>query len=174
ARALTTADLAEPPVKRSGSHLIPVIIARKLFVAGALAALVIIVSTTYFLFNNHRSALTEKDTILLADFVNTTGDATFDGWTLKQALAVQLRQTPFINLYPEESVHETLRYMGRSESERITPQIGRESCQRRGLKALLIGTISSLGRNYVITLEAVNAPTLQTIPRQQPQPHSTH
>jgi serine/threonine protein kinase/Flp pilus assembly protein TadD len=111
--------------------------------------------------------LTEKDTILLADFANTTGDATFDGSTLKQALAVQLRQTPFLNLFPEESVHETLRYMGRSENERITRQIGREICQRRGLKAQLVGTISSLGRNYVITLEAVNGLTGETIASQQ-------
>ena len=111
--------------------------------------------------------LTEKDTILLADFVNTTGDATFDGSTLKQALAVQLRQTPFLNLFPEESVHETLRYMGRSENDRITRQIGREICQRRGLKAQLVGTISSLGRNYVITLEAVNGLTGETITSQQ-------
>jgi tetratricopeptide (TPR) repeat protein len=140
---------------------------RKLFVASALAVFVVIVATTYFLFFNHSSALTERDTILLADFVNTTGDATFDGSTLKQALAVQLRQTPFLNLFPEESVHETLRYMGRSENERITRQIGREICQRRGLKAQLVGTISSLGRNYVITLEAVNGLTGETIASQQ-------
>ena len=126
-----------------------------------------IASIALFFFLNRSPVLTEKDTILLADFVNTTGDATFDGSTLKQALAVQLRQTPFVNLFPEESVHETLRYMGRSENERITPQIGREICQRRGLKALLVGTISSLGRNYVITLEAVNGPTGETIASQQ-------
>jgi serine/threonine protein kinase/tetratricopeptide (TPR) repeat protein len=140
---------------------------RKLLIASALAVFVITFATTYFLFFNHRSALTEKDTILLADFVNTTGDTTFDGPTLKQALAVQLRQTPFLNLFPEESVRETLRYMGRTESERITLQIGREICQRRGLKALLVGTISSLGRNYVITLEAVNGLTGETIASQQ-------
>jgi len=134
----------------------------------AIAALVL-VALTFFLYLKYvrLPLLTEKDTILLADFDNTTGDATFDGSTLKQALAVQLRQTPFLNLLPEESVHETLRYMGRPENERITRQIGREICQRRGLKALLIGTISSLGRNYVITLEAVNGLTGETIASQQ-------
>src|SRR5438876_1204375 len=119
----------------------------------------------YFYFN-HRSALSDKDTILLADFVNNTGDATFDS-TLKQALAVQLRQTPFLNLFPEEWVHETLRYMGRPDNERITPQIVREICQRRGLKALLVGTIAALGNNYVITLEAFNGRTGEAIASQQ-------
>src|SRR5687767_9100263 len=132
-----------------------------------LGLLPLVIASVALFFLNRPAVLTERDTILLADFVNTTGDATFDGSTLKQALAVQLRQTPFLNLFPEESVHETLRYMGRSENERITRQIGREICQRRGLKAQLVGTISSLGRNYVITLEAVNGLTGETIASQQ-------
>jgi tetratricopeptide (TPR) repeat protein len=132
-----------------------------------LASLVIVALGIYFIFVNHRFTLTEKDTILLADFVNTTGDAAFDGSTLKQALAVQLRQTPFLNLFPEEGVRETLRYMGHPEDEHITPQVGREICRRRGLKALLVGTIASLGRNYAITLEAVNGQTGETIASQQ-------
>src|SRR4030095_9020721 len=106
-------------------------------------------------------------TILLADFVNTTGDAAFDGSTLKQALAVQLRQTPFLRLFPEEGARETLRYMGHSEDERVTRPVGREICQRRGLKALLVGTIASLGRNYVITLEAINGQTGEAIASHQ-------
>jgi eukaryotic-like serine/threonine-protein kinase len=132
-----------------------------------LGLLPLVIASVALFFLNRPAVLTERDTILLADFVNTTGDATFDGSTLKQALAVQLRQTPFLTLFPEESVHETLRYMGRSENERITRQIGREICQRRGLKAQLVGTISSLGRNYVITLEAVNGLTGETIASQQ-------
>lgn len=110
--------------------------------------------------------LSNRDTILVTDFVNTTGDPNFDG-TLKQALAVQLRQTPFINILPEEGVRETLRYMGRAEGERITPEIGREICRRRGLKAMLVGSIASLGRNYAITLEAINGQTGETIASQQ-------
>jgi serine/threonine protein kinase len=111
-------------------------------------------------------ALTDRDTILLADFVNTTGDAVFDG-TLKQGLAVQLEQSPYLNIFPEERARETLRLMERSHDERISREVGREICQRRGIKALLVGTIVSLGRNYVITLEAVNSQSGEAIAHQQ-------
>ncbi|MCI0387798.1 MAG: protein kinase [Acidobacteria bacterium] len=111
-------------------------------------------------------ALTDKDTILLADFVNTTGEAVFDG-TLKQGLAVQLEQSPYLNIFPEERARETLRLMERSRDEKITREVGREICQRRGIKALLVGTIASLGRNYVITLEAVNSQSGESIAHQQ-------
>ena len=140
---------------------------KKTLISIVLGMLLIVATGVYFLFASRRSTLTEKDTILLGDFVNTTGDKTFDGATLKQALAVQLRQTPFLNLFPEESVRETLRYMGQHEDERITPQVGREICRRRGLKALLVGTIASFGRNYAITLEAINGQTGETIASQQ-------
>ena len=151
----------------SAEYIVNQVKRHKLGAVVALALFVIFVMGFYFIAFKHRSTLTEKDTILLADFVNTTGDATFDGSTLKQALAVQLRQTPFLNLYPEESVRETLRYMGHQEDEHITAQVGREICRRRGLKALLVGTIASLGRNYAITLEAVNGQTGETIASQQ-------
>ena len=111
-------------------------------------------------------ALTDRDTILLADFVNTTGDAVFDG-TLKQGLVVQLEQSPYLNIFPEERARETLRLMERSPDDRITREVGREICQRRGIKALLVGTIVSLGRNYVITLETVNSQTGEAIAHQQ-------
>jgi eukaryotic-like serine/threonine-protein kinase len=111
-------------------------------------------------------ALTERDTILIADFVNTTGDTVFDG-TLKQALAVQLQQTPFLNLFPEEGVAETLKLMERAPTERVTRQIGREICQRHALKAMILGTIAGLGSTYVITLEAVSAQTGEVIASQQ-------
>jgi eukaryotic-like serine/threonine-protein kinase len=117
-------------------------------------------------FSPARSALTDKDTILLADFVNTTGDAVFDG-TLKQGLAVQLEQSPFFNIFPEERARETLRLMERSHDEMITRELGREICQRRGIKAMLVGTIASLGRNYVITLEAVNSQNGEAIAHEQ-------
>jgi eukaryotic-like serine/threonine-protein kinase len=127
----------------------------------------LVLAAASFFYFHRRPTLTEKDTILLADFVNTTGDAAFDGSTLKQALAVQLRQTPFLRLFPEEGARETLRYMGHSEDERVTRPVGREICQRRGLKALLVGTIASLGRNYVITLEAINGQTGEAIASHQ-------
>ena len=119
-----------------------------------------------FFFLQRAPALTERDTVLLADFVNTTGDAVFDG-TLKQALAVQLEQSPFVNVYSNEQVRDALRYMGRSPDDRVTKDVGREICQRQGLKAMLSGTISNLGNNYVITLEVVNAQTGEVIARQQ-------
>lgn len=116
--------------------------------------------------HNRVPAITEKDTLLLADFVNTTGDVVFDG-TLKQALAVQLEQTPFLNLFPEERVRETLRYMGRSADERVTKEVAREICQRQGIKAMIVGSIASLGRNYAITLETTSASTGEVMARRQ-------
>jgi DNA-binding winged helix-turn-helix (wHTH) protein/tetratricopeptide (TPR) repeat protein len=112
------------------------------------------------------AAFTEKDSVLIADFVNTTGDEVFDG-TLRQAMAVQLGQSPFLNIFSEERVRETLRYMGRPPGERVTRDLAREIAQRQGVKALLAGSISSLGRHYVINLEAVNAATGETIVREQ-------
>jgi eukaryotic-like serine/threonine-protein kinase len=137
----------------------------------AVVAIIILATVAaYFYFGRGfgpgRPALTDKDTILLADFVNTTGDAVFDG-TLKQGLAVQLEQSPYLNIFPEERARETLRLMERSHDEKITREFGREICQRRGIKALLVGAIASLGRNYVITLEAVNSQSGEAIASQQ-------
>src|SRR5262249_15555591 len=97
--------------------------------------------------------LTDKDTILLADFANTTGDPVFDG-TLRQGLAAQLEQSPFLSLFPDTRVRQTLRLMGRSPDDRMTPETAREICRRQGLKALVSGAIAPLGSHYVITLEA--------------------
>lgn len=141
----------------------------------ALAAVVALAAAAtvlfFFLPGRRAQGLTEKDSILLADFVNTTGDAVFDG-TLKQALAVQLGQSPFLNIYPEERVREALRFMGRPPDERLTRDVAREICERQGLKALLAGSISNLGSNYVVTLEAVNARTGEAIAREQAEAES--
>jgi eukaryotic-like serine/threonine-protein kinase len=135
--------------------------------AGVIAAVfVLAVGAAVFFYFNRPQALTDKDTIVLADFANTTGEAVFDG-TLKQALAVQLGQSPFLNIYPDERVREALRFMGRSPDDRVTRDVAREICQRQGLKALLAGSISSLGSHYVITLDAVNAQTGDSIAREQ-------
>jgi eukaryotic-like serine/threonine-protein kinase len=112
------------------------------------------------------AALTEQDTIVLADFVNTTGDPVFDG-TLKVALAVALEQSPFLRVYPDERVQETLRLMQRGPEERVTRAIAREIAQRDQLKALIAGTIAGLGTHYVISLEAVNATTGDVVAREQ-------
>jgi serine/threonine protein kinase/tetratricopeptide (TPR) repeat protein len=137
-------------------------------VAILIAALVTIGVVTSILFIRSRGtrALTEKDTILLTDFVNITGDADFDG-TLKQALAVQLGQSPFLNIFSEDRVRGALRFMGRPPEERVTRDVGREICERQGLKAMLTGSIAGLGNHYVITLEMVNAQMGDAMAREQ-------
>jgi DNA-binding winged helix-turn-helix (wHTH) protein/tetratricopeptide (TPR) repeat protein len=111
-------------------------------------------------------ALTDKDTIVLADIDNKTGDEVFDD-ALKQALAVELEQSPFLNVLSDRKVSETLTMMGRSPNERITADVGRELCQRAGSKALLTGTISRLGSHYLIALNAVACRTGDTLAKEQ-------
>jgi len=102
--------------------------------------------------------LTDKDTIVLGDFDNKTSDAVFDD-TLKQGLAVQLEQSPFLDLISDSKVNQTLKLMGRSAGDRLTPEITREVCQRTGSKAMLTGSIAGIGSQYVIGLKAVNCAT---------------
>jgi serine/threonine protein kinase/tetratricopeptide (TPR) repeat protein len=117
-------------------------------------------------FTRRTSALTEKDSILLTEFVNTTGDAVFDG-TLKQALASQLEQSPFLNIVPESKIQQALKYMGRPSGERITSEIGREICLRESIKAMMTGSIASLGSHYVVQLKAINSQTGDAIATEQ-------
>src|SRR5258708_39045501 len=95
------------------------------------------------------AALTEKDTIVLADFDNKTGDALFDD-TLKQGLFVQLEQSPFLELVSENKVNQTLKLMGRPGGDRLTPEVAREVCQRTGSKAMLTGSIAGIGSQFGI------------------------
>jgi len=118
------------------------------------------------MFLRRSPALTEKDDLLLTDFVNTTGDPVFDD-TLKEALAVKLEESPYINVYPEEKVRETLELMERSPDERVTRSIGREICQRRGIKAMMTGEIASLGSQYVVTLNAIECQGGDSLARKQ-------
>jgi eukaryotic-like serine/threonine-protein kinase len=134
--------------------------------AGALAAAVLAGAT--FLYMKRSHALTEKDTILVTDFVNTTADPDWD-IVLRKGLAVDLEQSPYLNVFPERKVHETLRFMGRSPEDRITTETGIEICQREGIKAMLTGTIANLGNQYVVTLEAVNPSTRDTLATAQAQ-----
>jgi Flp pilus assembly protein TadD len=135
-------------------------------IAAIAAVVVVVIAAGLYFRESKASALTEKDTILLTDFVNTTGDAVFDG-TLKQALAVQLEQSPYLNLLPESRVHQALKFMGRQPEERITADVGKEICLREGTKAMLTGSIANLGSTYVITLTAVDAQTGDTLAREQ-------
>jgi serine/threonine protein kinase/tetratricopeptide (TPR) repeat protein len=140
-------------------------------VTGAVVFALTLATVGYFLFARRTSALTDKDTILLADIVNTTGDSVFDG-TLKQGLAVQLGQSPFLNLFSDTRVRQTLRLMGRSPDERVSAEVGREICQRQGLKALISGSIASLGSHYVLTLEALNSQSGEVLAREQAEAES--
>jgi len=133
----------------------------KLGVALVLAAIVIAAVAAFF-WLNRKPILTDKDTILLTEFDNRTGEAVFDG-TLRQGLAVQLQQSPFLSLFPDNRVRHTLRLMNKSPDEQVTREVGREIAVRQGLKAMIAGTIVSLGRNYLLTLEAVNSQTGETI-----------
>ena len=110
--------------------------------------------------------LTEKDTVVLADFNNRTGDTIFDD-TLKQALAVQLGQSPFLNILSDRKVEETLHLMGRASNERVTRDIARELCIRTGSKAFLLGSISNLGGQYVIGVDAVSCSSGDTLAKEQ-------
>jgi len=124
-----------------------------------------------FFRSRRANALTEKDTVVLADFVNTTGDPVFDG-TLKQALAVQLEQSPYLNLLRESRIHDALRFMGRPPDARLTNDVAREICMREGAKAMLTGSIASLGTHYVLTLSALNAQTGDVLAREEKEAES--
>jgi serine/threonine protein kinase/tetratricopeptide (TPR) repeat protein len=110
--------------------------------------------------------LTDKDTIVLADFTNTTGDAVFDD-TLKTALTVSLRQSPFLNALSDSEVVKTLKLMTRPADTKLTPEIARELCLRAGSKAYIAGSIGSLGSQYVLGLKAVNCQNGDTLAQEQ-------
>lgn len=129
--------------------------------------LVIVSAVVYFAaFRSKPAVLTDKDTILLADIENSTGDTVFDG-ALKQGLAVTLGQSPFLDIFPESRVRQTLLLMERKTDERVSEPLAREICQRQGLKAFLTGSIVPLGSHYVIMLKAVNAQSGDEIAREQ-------
>ena len=142
---------------------------RNLWLVAGVAAMVVATALIWggLYYRSHKTKpLTEKDTIVLADFDNKTGDSVFDD-ALKQALAVELGQSPFLNVLSDRKVSETLRMMGRRPSEPITVDVGRELCLRTGSKALLGGTISSLGSHYLIDLSAVACNTGDTLVKEQ-------
>jgi eukaryotic-like serine/threonine-protein kinase len=113
-------------------------------------------------------ALSSRDPVVLSDFVNRTGDPVFDE-ALAEALALQLRQSPFLNLVSEQQVQSTLRLMGREPMERVTPELGLELCQRTGAKALLGGTITGFGSAYALTLNARDCVTGDVLAEAQAQ-----
>ena len=144
----SAAKAAEVPA--AGRKLWKVLVpAAVILVAAAIAG------TFYFRSRQTTHPLTEKDTIVLADFANNTGDAVFDD-TLKQALSVALNQSPFLNVLSENKVAATLQMMSRPTGTKLTPELARELCQRAGSKAYIAGSIASLGSQYVLGLKAAN------------------
>jgi len=127
-----------------------------LFVAGGL----------YYRSHQQSKRLTDKDTIVLSDFANSTGDAVFDD-TLKTALSVSLRQSPFLNVLTDSQVAKTLQQMTQPAGKKLTPELARELCQRAGSKAYLAGAIGRLGSEYVVGLKAVNCSNGNTLAEEQ-------
>ncbi len=161
-----TAGIAlEAPVSGSTSS-VSVQVRRSGMLLMTAFALIAVVTAGVFFYGRRSRGLTQKDSILLTDFVNTTGDTVFDG-TLKQALAVQLEQSPYLNVLPESRIRDALRFMGRPADERVTSDVAREICIREGVKAMLTGSIASLGSHYVIDLNAINAQTGDSLARAQ-------
>jgi eukaryotic-like serine/threonine-protein kinase len=140
---------------------------RKLWKLAVPFVLVALVVAGGLYYRSHQSKrLTEKDTIVLADFTNTTGDSVFDG-TLRQGLTVQLEQSPFLSLVPDQRIQQTLRLMGQPPDARLTLEIARDLCQRTEGAAVLDGSIASLGSQYVLGLKAENCRTGDSLAGEQ-------
>jgi serine/threonine protein kinase/tetratricopeptide (TPR) repeat protein len=137
-------------------------------IAGATVVVLGLALAGWLYFAGRTRALTNKDTIVLADFDNKTGDALFDD-TLKQGLSVQLEQSPFLELVSENKMNQTLKLMGRPAGDRLTPDVAREICQRTGSKAMVTGSIAGLGSQYVIGLKTVNCGTGDVLAEAQEQ-----
>ena len=160
--ATTAASHSPTSIEKSSPH-------RNNIWIGAAAAATALVALIflYTLRRPHISpGLTAQDFILLADFENSSGESVLDD-TLKEGVAVNLGQSPFLNLVVNDRVRETLRFMGRSPDERIESVLAREICQRTGAKAMVSGTVSRLGTAYVVAIEAANCADGTTIAREQ-------
>jgi eukaryotic-like serine/threonine-protein kinase len=127
---------------------------RVLWVSGALVLITATMFAGYFFFH-HPAKLTEKDTIVLADFVNSTGDPVFDG-TLRQGLSVQLEQSPFLSIVSDQQVQQMLQMMAQKPDAKLTPALARELCERTGSTAVIDGSIAQIGTQYLLTLKAAN------------------
>lgn len=139
---------------------------RWLFAAATSLVVIGCAIAAWFYRSGQRAALSATDTVVVADFSNSTGDPVFDD-ALKQALLVQLGQSPFLNVLSEQKVSHTLGLMGRSPGDPLTSDLAREVCQRTQSKAMLAGSIASLGSEYVIGLRAVDCESGETVAQEQ-------
>jgi len=137
-------------------------------VAPIVIVIVAILAGVFYMRQQKKSVpqLTDKDDLILADFSNQTGDQVFDA-TLKEALAIQLEQSPMLELVSDSELHNNLQYLGQAKDQRITPELAQQIGQRLGVKAYLAGTIATLGNSYVISINAVNCATGEVFAREQ-------
>ncbi len=138
------------------------------WIAAVAVLFLLVIAAAWKLFVHREPVLTGKDTVVLADFTNSTGDPVFDG-TLRQGLAVQLQQSPFLSLISDQSIQQTLRLMNKPIDARLAPEIAHEICVRTGSAAALEGSIASLGNQYVLGLKAVNCRNGETLDEEQVQ-----
>src|ERR1700723_32956 len=131
-------------------------------ISGVTAVVVGLAVAGWLFFSHKTRALSEKDTIVLADFTNATGDAVFDG-ALRQGLSVQLEQSPFLSIISDQRIQQTLKMMDQKPDAKLTPDIARELCQRTASAAVLEGSIAEIGTQYLLTLKAVNCGNGETL-----------
>ena len=183
-RIIVPVDVSEPPaigkalerVKRdtdlvrlpmpANAEAAPGIGNRWKVIAPVAVALVALAVGSWWVSSRKTNALTNQDTIVIIDFANSTGDPVYDD-TLKTALSISLRQSPFLNVLSESIVAKTLQQMIRPASTKLTPEVARELCQRSGSKAYLAGAIGSLGSEYVLGLKAVNCQNGRMLAQEQ-------
>ena len=158
--AVTRAVAGGPAPSRPARSRVP------LAIGATVAALLLIGSAAYIKFAPRAAALSDRDSILVGEFENKTGDSVFDE-SLVTALKLHLGQSPFLDIVPDQRVRETLRLMGRKEQERLAPDVAREACQRLNLKAMIDGSISLLGTSYVLRLDATDCSTGDSLAREQ-------
>ena len=137
---------------------VPILQQRWIARVGVIAVIMGVGAAAWLVYPRHAHALKSTDTVVLADFANSTGDAVFDD-TLKQGLATDLQQSPFFNILPERKMRDTLKLMGRKPDERVTAEMAQDICQRTQSQAVIAGSISSLGSEYVVGLNALNCQT---------------
>ena len=140
---------------------------RRAYMAAAASAILALAAAAYFSFFRPPK-LTAKDTVVLAEFENKTGDPVFDQ-TLRQGLTVQLEQSPFVTLVSDDSIKQALRLMNRPLETRLTPEVSREICERTGSSAVLEGSLASLGSQYILWLRARNCRTGEALAAEQAQ-----
>ncbi len=145
--AAATAEVELKPAKKSTRF--------RWAATGATILVIALAGGSWLFFSRKAHALTDKDTIVLADFMNTTGDPVFDG-TLRQGLSVQLEQSPFLSIISDPQIQQTLQMMSQKPDAKLTPEIAREVCQRTASAAVLDGSIAQIGTQYLLTLKAVN------------------